>query len=668
MNYIAGIQTSRDLRRKIVTPNPPRYPENIVLVSQDFIDSEWKLVLATTTREGYSAMWQGFSAAARKAIEEGHQNQGKALWLLADACSMMLKPSSINEPFKPFMVVEGKRSVVADDFSEEDIVFFSQIVDEIDDPWLKGRLADLVWLKNRSLGFKFALAAIDAYRMLPLDVNTWVRGGRECWERTISLAKMLKAGAGDRVEKITEVITATFEAAKIEDGFLALWLADMLEENHLGHKKAADIAEKLGEMAGDFDSAGDLHRAREFYDASARWFKASGDEAKAAEMMVKVAEGWVKEAITRVSTEQPSYMVAASFYERAIQVYRTIPRGERAIHRVDERMVELRTHLSDAGDKSLGEMGVITTPGIDLTEIVEHARNSVRGKSILDALKAFANLHRGVRAAELRKSALEQLRQFSLHSLFPATIMSRDGRVIAKRPGLSLAGGTPSDEDEVVIRSEMSRNYLVLVSIIFQGDIWPALEVLHIEHRLQEDIFINLAKESPIVPPGRELLFGKALFAGYDHDFITALHLLVPQIEHMVRWHLKCAGVKTTNLDMNGIENENGLSTLMELTETAQIFGEDIAFEINALFCDPFGPNLRNEMAHGLLDHEACQSVPAVYAWWLTLRLVFLTYWSRVQKTQETAAPSPAAPSSEVLEEGVGKTVEGQCDPGEVSP
>jgi hypothetical protein len=42
----------------------------------------------------------------------------------------------------------------------------------------------------------------------------------------------------------------------------------------------------------------------------------------------------------------------------------------------------------------------------------------------------------------------------------------------------------------------------------------------------------------------------------------------------------------------------------MELPEIETIFGKDLSFEIKALFCDPFGPNLRNELAHGLLDYE----------------------------------------------------------------
>jgi hypothetical protein len=320
-------------------------------------------------------------------------------------------------------------------------------------------------------------------------------------------------------------------------------------------------------------------------------------------------------------------MVAASFYENAIQTYRTIPGAERAAHRVDERIAELRAQLNASGEKSLDEMGVISTPGIDITQLVENARKSVSGRSAREALLAFANLHRGANVDELRRSALERMRQFPLQSLFAATVMSRDGRVIAKRPPMSL-GAEPSADDEIAIRAEMIRDYGILVSIVVQGDIWPALEVLLLEHRLREADFIALANQSPIVPKGRAGLFGKALFKGYDRDFVSALHLLIPQIEHLVRVHLKQAGAKTTNLDKDGIENENGMSTLMDLPEAEQVFGKDLAFELKTLFCDAFGPNLRNELAHGLLDEDACHSPFAIYAWWLGLRLVFNTWWN----------------------------------------
>lgn len=604
-----------------------RYPSDLVVTEQDFADCGWKDVLATVAREGYSSMWQAFSASARKAMEEGRQARGKVLWLLADACSMMLSPKSLNEPFKPILVMDGRRSVIPDDLSDGDITYFVQVVETVDDPWLKARLADLVWLKLIPRNVSFALAAIDAYRLIPLDTETWVCGGRECWERAISLARMLKAGAGSRLGDMESVVTQAFSNASAGDGFFGVWLAGLLESHGLGRHQRMPTAQKLESLALEFSGMGDLHRSREFFGAAAKWFAWAGDEAKAASMIVEVAEGWVKEAIARTSTDSPSHMVAASFYENAIQIYRTIPRSERAVHRVEERIAKLYVHLNESGEKSLDEMGIISTPGVDISQLVDNARNAVRGKTPLDALKAFVNTHHGANVKELRDSAMTRLRSTPLQALISATVMSRDGRVIAKRPGMSLCGA-PTEDDEIVIRSEMIRDYGILVSIVVQGDILPALEVLLLEHRLREADFVGLATHSPIVPKGREPLFGKALFAGYDRDFVAALHFLIPQIEHMVRVHLKQAGAKTTNLDKDGIENENGMSTLMDLPEAEKVFGEDLAFELRTLFCDAFGPNLRNELAHGLLDEDACHSPFAIYAWWLGLRLVFNAFWN----------------------------------------
>ncbi len=612
--------------------NDQRYPADLIVTAQDFADCGWKDAPGEEEREGYSFMWQAFSSAARKASEENRPSHGKALWLLADACSMMLSPKSLNEPFKPFMVMEGRRSVIPDDLLESDIAFYAEIVDVIDDSWLKARVADLVWLKQRPRNVKFALAAIDAYRLIPLDREKWVRGRHECWERSISLARMLKSGAGTRLAQMETTILDTFNAATKESGFLALWLADLLEAHGLGRTHSTAIAQRVSELAFEFEGDGDLHRSREFFDAASRWFNRSGDEAKSAEMTVAVAEGWVKEAIARVSSDHPSHMVAASFYEKAIQIYRSIPRSLRAIHKGDERIAELHRHMNDAGEKSLDELGTVKTPGVDISELVTNARKSVSGKSVRDALLSFANIYQGARVDKIRENAEKILQESFFRRLFASSHLSRDGRVIAKQPAAGFDNASASDDP--ALWAQMVHDYQILINIVVHGDIWPAHEVLLQEHRLREDDFIGLASQSPIVPRGRERLFGKALHAGYDRDFTVAMHLLAPQIEHMVRFHLKNAGVKTTNLDIDGIENENGLSTLMGLPETETVFGIDLSFEIKALFCDALGPNLRNELAHGLLDDDSFQSIHAIYAWWMGLKLVFNTFWNAARKAE----------------------------------
>ncbi len=604
-----------------------RYPSGLIVSAEDFMNCGWKEVLGQTSREGYFEMWQAFSASARSAMEEKRTEHGKVLWLLADACSMNLVPTSHNEPFQPMAVFSGCRSAVPDDLTDSDISFFSEIIELIDDAWLKARLADLCWLKQRPKEITHAISAIDAYSTIPLDKETWVHDGRECWERATSLARILGTGAGDRVQKLEAAILSAFDEAVRQDDSLALELAELLKTNGMAREHRAEVANRLETLARELDSEGSLHPAREYFSAAADWYRVSGNQSKVTEMTVSVAEGWAAEAIAQISSSTPSHMVAASFYENAIQAYRTIPRAQRAAYRVDARIGELRTHLNESGRRTLDEMGEIRTPSFDISRLVEDARNAVSGKTAVDALQAFAGLDSGADVANIRKNALDHMQKDPFRSLINTTHVSRDGRVIAKRPAMN-PGDESTDSAEVAIRAEMVQNYGIFVHIVVQVSICPALEVMLLEHRLREKDFVNLARQSPIVPLGRERLFGKALFRGYERDFVSALHLLVPQMEHMVRFHLKQAGAKTTNLDSDGIENENGLGTLMDLPEAEAVFGKDRSFELKSLFCDAFGPNLRNELAHGLLDEDACCSPFAVYAWWLGLKLVFTTWWN----------------------------------------
>jgi len=602
-----------------------RYPEDIEISIEDFRNSDWLAAITHADREEYSSLWQSLSSAAGQAVKDGKFKEGKALWLLADACSMMLKPSSLNEPFKPFMVMDGKRSALPEDFLPSDLEIFSQIVEEITDYRLCARISDISWLLLKPKQPKHALLAIDSYRQFPISTEAWVRDGRECWDRSIQLCFMLRAGAGERLKEIEKELLDAVESSTNEDGYLALWVSDLLSKHNLGSQRQCNVAQKLKLLATEFDDSGELHRARDYFDAAAEMFRKSGDEDKYAEMIIKVAEGWVKEAIARQSSGSPSNMVAASFYENAIQKYRNIPKAQRDNYDIDGRIVSLRTKLSSAGEKSLEEMGEITSPGMDISELIENARNSVKGKSAIDALAALANVYQGARVEKIREFSEKMLRDHPLQSLFSATHMSRDGRVIAKRPGADLSG---NGDDDATVWPEMVKHYTMELGVVVQGDIWPALEVMRQEHRLRENDFYSVTRESPIVPQGREQMIAKALYAGYDNDFVTALHILVPQLEHLIRFHLKQHGAKTTNLDQNGIENENGLSTLVELPEIEDIFGKDLSFEIRALFCDSFGPNLRNELAHGLLSYEEAQSTYSIYAWWLGLRIIFNTFWN----------------------------------------
>ena len=410
--------------------------DNYDQVLEAFKHCGWQAVMDGMSDERYTSISRAFHEAAARAHEDDNQARGKVLRLLAEACSMMLSPENRNDPFDPFLIIGGTRSTISDDFTDAEIRFFHEIIDSMDMPLLKGRLADLVWVRNKSLGVKNALEAIDSYRQLPLDADNWHSDIEKCWQRAIDLSRMIGAAAGDRLGQIETSIIEAIESAKAGDKFFSFRLAKTLRSYGLGESAATAIAEKLESLAGEYWVGGDFKASESFYNSAASWYKLTGEEDKSTDMTVAQAEAYIEWANSRLSSDNPSYQVAASFIEDAIQVLRSIPRAHRGRHQIDERLQDLSLRLSEYSRLALDEMATtVTLPPIDLSDSIEQARVAVSGKSVEEALVTFANLHR-VSAKNLRESAIESLSSSPLWALIPKVTSSHDGRVIGRTPGV----------------------------------------------------------------------------------------------------------------------------------------------------------------------------------------------------------------------------------------
>ena len=621
-----------------MSTEPKQTSQGPVLTLEAFRECGWKEALGQASSRSYVSMWQCFLDAGNKIDSDDCPSRARILGLFADACSMMLSPDSANEPFEPLMRSRTHRWVVPSDFRDPDIAFFAEVVSEIDDPRLAARLADLVWLRQRPRDSSFALRAIDNYRSIPLTAESWFAGARECWQRARILVAMLGKGSGSRQSEITESVLTAFRAAQTTDDFLGLQLAEFLRDLAIERKERLPIAGRLQRLAEGFDQSGNRHAALDYYDGAAGWYGLGGEEQQSTAMIVAAAECLEKTGHEMLVGSKSSHMGAALLYEKAIQKYRTIPKERRALHRVEERLASLRQRVQTSGRQSLGEMTTIEAPAVDISEVVNESREAVMGKHCLDALATYVNLHPVVDVEDLRTKTIQLLQKHPLQALLATVVMDDDGRVVAKRSGLDLDDLTsPSSKD--TIRAEMISTYVMRVHSITYGIVIPGLEVLRLEHRMREGDFRRIAAGSLAVPPGREGLFGKALFAGYEWDFVTAIHILAPQVEHMARFHLKNVGVQTRTLSAEGVESEIGLTALMAIPECQSIWGGDIAFELRALFCDSFGPNIRNDVAHGLFSEDKCRSTTSVYAWWFVLKIVFNSFWSSSRSDAKGGGP-----------------------------
>ncbi|GAA4648157.1 hypothetical protein GCM10023116_04230 [Kistimonas scapharcae] len=596
-----------------------QYSADLRVGSTDFNSSGWQEVISSADREEYYYLSQAFCHAAREASEAGHMAKSKILWLLGKACSMRLVPDSRNEPFAPMVFVDDNPSDEWSVFTSADIQFFGEILDSVSDPMIAARLADLLWLLGKPKNIRHAHKAIDSYTSEPItEANALYI--IKYWERGARLALTFGKSTKDKLDRIETDLLVAFHNDYKEYHFLVRDIGQLLYELHLAENQLEDIANRLFTLGQKVGEGVSIHGAREYFELAHKFFKRIKDLTAANDCLLAIAESYVAEAKQRLSGDSPSAMVANSFFENAIQAYRRIPVKDRESYGVAQKISEVRHCLAETGKESLGEMGLLQTPPVDISEVILAAQAHVAGKEALDlALLCFTGLYRGPIVSQLREAAEAQLRDSPIRALFGTTHMAGDGRVVARTPGLNV---WDSDNNEAAIWTETVRNFSTEIEFVVRGSILPALDIILQEHTVTRDFLLITCYQSPFVPEGRKELTAKALWFGFEKDFSTAIHLLTPQLEHMIRTGLKAAGAHTTHVDKEGIETENGLSTLLDLPEAEELFGPDYLFEFKAIFANAHGANLRNEVAHGLLDDDSSSTVATVYAWWLTLRWV----------------------------------------------
>lgn len=599
------------------------------LSAADFHESEYEAVLPADPGEDCPAMSQRLRIAASTASVAGQPHRCAILNLLADATSMMLSPEDRSNPFRPLAQFGDRRSAIPTDFSDDIIALFADVAAGIANFQLRARLADLVWLRGRRHGIGFAHMAIDAYREAPPDASTWFSVGRAYWTRALQLALSIGSGAETRAGDIeASLISAVFAAQ--DDGFVPLQVAQILLENGLGTARRTDIAARMEALAVAHSASGRHRQSIDYFEAAGKWYARSGASAKAIEMIVGAANCWETQGDT-VGVG----LCALHFYENAIKIFRTVPGVSRAQYAVVQRIDALHGKVRTAGQAATGQMQFLQTGPVDITDLVERATLMVRGKNPLEALSAFSNVYDGARLATIRSNAENNLSASIFRQIFSSTVLSAQGNTIARQP----AAGNGADE---ALQAQMVREYQTYVSLVAKAEIEPALAVMRREHVFTIWDFEELCRHSSFVPPDRVDLVAQGLYAGYCGDMVQAVHILVPQIENIVRVHLQHGGAITATTSQEGIVMENGMSTLVKLPQMATTFGEDLTFELTALFCDQNGPNLRNEVAHGLISKSACESDAGVYSWWLIFSLMFNTFWQAQQRAIQAAAGGDA--------------------------
>jgi hypothetical protein len=412
---------------------------------------------------------------------------------------------------------------------------------------------------------------------------------------------------------------------------------ELLQEYRFGEPaKYAALSEKAATLA---ESTSDWRRARTLWSIKARWHRREKDCTKELNAWMSAAETYVKEAEAALTRTPPSYMVASRFLQQAVEAFRRIPGTKEQTVDAKARAEEVHRLLLQYQEKTLNEM-ITSSHEIDISELVEEARNHVRGKDFQEALFALALLGTPTDVSRLRQQVQQQAREFVASHLFPVVMMNEMGKVIARQPG-SVLSSNP-EEAEAATRFEMCRHAIYYQNLQAQAYIEPARDQINLEHGVRLNDILSIVSHSPFIPPQREYLFAKGLYAGLTGDFFTSTHILIPQLENSVRYIMWRRGLITSGLDDSGIQNEHNLNSTLYRPEITSIFDENTLFDLKCLLVEHAGSNLRNRMAHGLISDGEFMSPLMSYIWWLTLRLCCLPILIHQQRVEQSQTSTDA--------------------------
>lgn len=604
-----------------------RYPEATPLRLSAFSKSDFERATSDIDPT-YAALSKALTGLAKAASEAQAYEAARVWWLSADLCMMMLDTTNRNEPFRPYLLIGNRHSMSPASIVDEEYVFFSEVVDCLPGGLLKARVSDLLWVTPGLKHIRHARAAIDGYATVPLNDELWYQEGRECFQRALCLAKMIGRGDEGRLTALTQAVIDAAKQAAQQELVFAVGLVETIIEYRLDHPEARELPQMLDELGRHFVDKKDVFKARKCFETASIGYALFDCDLLAAKMTVAAAETWVLEAELR--GEQPHPIVAQNALEKALKVYRSIPGAFRAELDVEKVLPVLRTRIAEVGARAVEQIPTIITR-TDITELVNHTKNVVEGQSFGDAIYTLANLYPFCSPVESREAALKVLRTGIVSSLTEVVFYDETGRVIARRPPLSFCTEL-TEADEHTIQAKMVSEHLHTIKLTVRGGVLPALAIISEEHCVKEVDMVELARASSLVPLKRALMIGKGMYWGFAGDFGMAAHFLIPQMEAIIRHRMKEAGLNTSTSNADGIVTENGLSTLMDVEGVAELLGEDVAFEIKAVFCSPYGPNLRNAFAHGLLDDEKFYSESIVYVWWFMLKYISGPFWEKVPR------------------------------------
>ena len=582
-----------------------------------------------------------------KRLNEAGDDKGAYLfWLFAAINSMFFdhEEKDLEAPFIPMWRMNGQRSFFHDDLTDEELDFLTDVVCAIEEPKVRARVADVLWLRRRV--YKFATCAFDSY-LESIEMNIPAHYVGQQVVRMLQLAKHTK---NKQMTSKALGVAKEFADKQLCAGKIASWsrfveiLAIYVESN-----ERAEHVEQIWEQAAAVERTGDFDFSIRLRELCLGLFRKIKNHQRAREGQIVLAD--ILACHSKKVAEAGDAWRASLGMQHALS---HLPEGPDTKSKREEMLALLvmwGKKLDEAIEKGqpAGSMeykrieGKLPEETVDvINSLAEDTFNIFKERPLLEALFVLVALPRPANANEIRTEAHEH-RQGSIAPRIASFQESRAGKIVGRNWPFTVA-----------FYAELHRCQQVLTRIL------PAILQIEKENEVDIDSLAKLLERSPFVPPSSRRTMARGLLAGINSDWVVVAHILPSQLERAFRAILDSKGVDTSKWDLKLISKEKTLGWMLKQPELAEKLGKDLVLDLQTLLVEDDnedesenegGTNLRNNVSHGLLD-DTCffvsdsgiknpTLVQVIYLWWLTLRLCLFHQADEYLTTHNVAPPSP---------------------------
>lgn len=477
----------------------------------------------------------------------------------------------------------------------------------------KAKLYDFLWIEEKN--YNFAIAALKAYKK-HLENTDEFESNFMAINRLVYISKKINS------KEVTGNIRQDL-------------IRKILEEyNGLDHGKILNLLKTA--VAEDVDTEYLLQYTEKIlgtYNESSYDFLIIGEFCDLLEQLYCKKNGWKKEKCTakpelkRLRRRKAKALLMASDYSmssnpadimRKVKYLKDTVTLLKTISGTESERKELFMEIDALEKKMVSAMPVLKFEQ-DNTETVKLLLQQLEVLDKDEALCYFASF---IPFPEKQRNE-EIIRKSDglVSDLFPVGILGKDGKSIAKSRPIKKGD---NEIDEEAFQAKMEQRTAEIINFLSQILIGNTLNYIRCHFTIEEDDIRKVIEESAFVPPDRKESYLKGIMAGFSGDFLTALYILVPQVENSLRELAITCGEPVYNLNENGIEELKTMHAILELDGVKEKLDEDFLLSLKTIFCSKFGLNMRNNVAHGMFSDSQLQSYEALYTWWAILKMCYM--------------------------------------------